>query len=56
MSLISFSARSSDWRLARSLSGFKSVILFLVSLIRARFLHFSRPVRSLISLPGASRK
>ena len=44
MSLISFWARSSDCRLARSLRGFKSLILFLVSLIRARFLHFSRPV------------
>ena len=55
MSLIALSARSSDWRLVRSLSGFKSLILFLVSLISARFLHFSRPVRSLMSLPGASR-
>ena len=55
MSLMALSARSSDWRLVRSLSGFRSLILFLLSLINARFLHFSRPVRSLMSLPGASR-
>ena len=40
MSLISFSARSSDCRFARSLRGFKSLILFLVSLIRPGFCIF----------------
>ena len=32
MSLIALSARSSDWRLVRSLSGLRSLILFLVEL------------------------
>ena len=52
MSLIALSARSSDSRLIRSLSGFRSMIWFLVSLSRARFLHFSRPVRSLMPFSG----
>src|SRR5579871_346059 len=55
MSLILLLARSSDWRLVRSFSGVRSVMLFRVSLRRARFLHFSKPDRFVMFLVDATR-